>query len=220
MLIILPLIFSVAMARAFLEDGVALRGAILRAAVLSGVVVAVSTEILSAAWALTPGGIGMAWILAAGAASYYWFSRHRRTTPRDEKRSYQWRPVYALYLVPALILIGIVTANALLNPSHIADVLFYHLPRVRFWLQNQTVAFYPATFAPQLYMPPWAEYAGAQYMSLAGTDRGVGLVQTASMALCPVAVSGILELLGFDILAQVLGAAFALTIPQGAMQAY
>jgi hypothetical protein len=220
MLVIIPLIFSAVMTRAFLEDGFSLRAAILRAAVLSGAVIAVSTEVLSAAWALTPGGIGMMWILATGAASYYYFRVRSATPPSSQKRQYQWRGIYLIYLVPALILVGIVTANALLDPNHIADVLLYHLPRVQFWLQNQTVAFYPAPFAPQLYMPPWAEYAGAHYMSLTGTERGLGLVQTASMALCPLAVSGIVELLGFDMPAQVLGAAFALTIPQGAMQAY
>ena len=225
MLVIIPLVFFGVVTRAFLADGFSLRAAILRAAVLSGAVVAISTEILSAAWALTPGGIGLAWILAAGAASYYWYSRTPSTVqPGGRERWRQRRSSSAgiciLYLLPALILLGIVTANALLNPSHIADVLFYHLPRVRFWLQNQSVAFYPAALAPQLYMPPWAEYAGAHYMSLTGTERGVGLVQTVSMVLCPVAVSGIVELLGFGAPAQLLGAAFALTVPQGAMQAY
>lgn len=221
MLLIVPLIFFAVLARAFLEDGFSLRAAVLRAAVLGGAVVAVSTEVLSAAWALTPGGVGTVWILATGAASYYLYWRVRSATPPGiGKRGPQWRGMYVLYLVPALILFGIVVGNALFNPSHIADVLFYHLPRIQFWLQNQTVAFYPAMFDQQLFMPPWAEYAGAHYIALTGTERGLGLVQTASMALCPVAVSGIVELLGFDMPAQILAAVFAFTIPQGAMQAY
>lgn len=220
-MVLIPLVFATILTRMFLEDGCSLRAAILRSTVLSGAVLAVSTEVLSAAWALTPRGVGIAWILATGAASYCWYSRVRSTTPPDRpKRRRQWRGIYILYLVPALILIGIVVANALLDPYHIPDVLFYHLPRIQFWLQNQTVAFYPATFAQQLFMPPWAEYAGAHYVALTGTERGLGLVQTASMALCPVAVSGIVELLGFDMPAQLLAAAFAFTIPQGAMQAY
>lgn len=220
-MVLIPLFFGAILTRAFLQDGICVRAAILRAAVLAGAVVAVSTEVLSAAWCLTTGGIGIAWILATAAAAYYLYSRMRGTAPPEtRKRQRQWPRIHILYLVPALILISIVVATALFYPYHIADVLFYHLPRIQFWLQNQTVAFYPAAFAPQLFMPPWAEYAGAHYVALTGTERGLGLVQTASMALCPVAISGIVELLGFGMPAQLLAAAFAFTIPQGAMQAY
>jgi hypothetical protein len=57
-------------------------------------------------------------------------------------------------------------------------------------------------------------------MALTGAERGLGLIQTVSMALCPVAVSGIVELLGLDAVSQLLAGVFALTIPQGAMEAY
>ena len=157
MLLIFPVFFFAILAKTFVASGVSVRPAVLRAAILTGVATAISTEALSAGWARTPGGIGATWLCAAGAALYYRSSRAGNMPLRSLMASpVRWRGVHVLYALPALVLVGLVAVNAVLSPSHIPDVLFYHLPRIRFWLQNQTVAFYPAQYAPQLYMPPWA----------------------------------------------------------------
>lgn len=221
MLIILPIAFLLLVVAGFVRSGCTWQTAILRATTVIGVVVTLSTELLSIILALARPALAVVWGIAVAGAYVWVIARNREYALHFNwpKRTLE-NLIAALILLASAVIIAIVTANALLTQERIVDVLTYHLPRARYWLQYETVAFFPTRSLPQLYMPPWTEYTAAQYLAFVGSERGVGLIQTAAMAGSAIAVSGIIRALGFGYFAQTIGAALSLTIPQGAMQAF
>src|SRR5262249_45093835 len=72
---------------------------------------------------------------------------------------------------------------------------------------------------PQLYHPPWAEFAITHLQILSDSDRFANGIQWLSMVGSVVGVSLIAKLLGGDRKAQVFASVFAATIPMGILQA-
>lgn len=93
------------------------------------------------------------------------------------------------------------------------------MSRVVHWIQYRSIAFYPTYNLPQLFHPPFAEYAIAHFQILSGTDRYANSVQWLSLIGSVIAVSSIASELNTNARGQVFAAVFAVTIPMGILQA-
>lgn len=211
--LLLPVIFAAVLARLLRRRFDGRLQTLLAALVLTGVLTAVLTEVLSLFRLLTPGVIRAVWALSCVIA----LAAAWRAHPPAPLARISLRAILAL--VPLALPALLAAAVAYFSLQVIADAHLYHIPRIRFWLQNQSVAFYTAANLQQLYMPPWSEFAGLHYAALTGTFRGIGLVQTAAMAGSALAAAAIARLLRPEGWAPWIAAALSLSIPQGALQA-
>ncbi len=81
-----------------------------------------------------------------------------------------------------LVFIGLMVAltfvaGCLLPPNN-WDSLTYHLSRMMFWYQHNSLEFYPTANTRQLYQPPFAELVGYMGWLVDGkSDRGLFLIQ-------------------------------------------
>jgi len=111
-------------------------------------------------------------------------------------------------------------ATALLYPPTNSDSLAYHMPRVLFWFQRHSVAFFPTVDPRQLFASPLTEYFTLTLKALAqGSDRLAGLVQWCSYVFTIIAVSLIAQKLGAPRTGQQAAAVVAATLPMAVLQA-
>ena len=194
------------------------REALLHAATAAAVLLWLITDVLSFLNGLTPPAIGAAWAVACLLAWIAVRGEGFRLPTRAD-----WTPPGRVEILLGLafaLLTGLVVFTAFTDPNRIVDVLLYHLPRIRYWLQHQTVAIYPASYPQQVFMPPWSEYAGLHWMALSGSARGVGLVQVLAMLGSALSASLLARHFGLPARGQWLAAAFVLSIPQGVLEAF
>lgn len=127
-------------------------------------------------------------ILAAGGV---WYLRHSRRAALFDLGRLRRRLGYALrspvapYLVP---LVAVLYAVALIYPPNNYDSLTYHMARVVFWVQNQSVDFYSTINPRQNSLGPGAEYLILLLQELTGTDRLANSVQTTAFLIIVVSV--------------------------------
>jgi hypothetical protein len=202
-------------------DGEAWRRAFVKAALLCGVFVTASTEVLGAFRALTASGLLVTWslaLLASGIAC--WRVRgwaHLRRWVKGEK----WRvslPDVAT-LVGLAVLVIVAALVAWVSPANTTDSHLYHMARVVHWAQNRSLAHYPTTYEHQLWFPPWAETAILTLRLLWGNDQPAGLVQWACYVGSLVLAAGIAGQLGAGRRGRLLASAFCASIPMAVLQA-
>lgn len=92
----------------------------------------------------------------------------------------------APYLLPMILLLYGV---ALIYPPNNYDSLTYHMARVSFWVQNQSVDFYRTINPRQNGLGPGAEYLILVLQELSGGDRFANCVQTTAYVLLVVSVA-------------------------------
>ncbi len=109
-----------------------------------------------------------------------------------------------------LLVAGLV---ALLTPPTTWDALTYHMPRQVYWMQQGSLAHYPANDLRQLEFPPMAESLGAQVVILAGTDLWSNTVGWITLLGCVLVVSVIARDLGGRARAQAISAFLVATYP-------
>lgn len=131
--------------------------------------------------------------------------------PSIPRLEYGWVAVATISFLVGLV--------AYLTAPNNPDSLFYHMPRVLHWIQNQTVAHYPTNILFQLFYPPWAEFAILHLYLLSGGDHWSNLVQWMSMIGSIIGSALIAKQLGADVRAQMLAAVMVATIPMGVLQA-
>ena len=108
----------------------------LRGCVALGVTTAVLTELLSPLHLLRRGPLLFAWIavLTLGALRF----SARLKLPRTAIR-----PVEGALALAGAAIVAIVAVTAILSPPNSADAMAYHMPRVVYWAQAGSVAFFP-----------------------------------------------------------------------------
>lgn len=194
------------------------RSAILSAAVIWGVIVALSTEILSLFKLLTFEWVFGLWLVAniLGLMVYLNFKPVKPIFEKSQEEKF--KSVLVGLLGGVLFIFAAVGLIAVVAPPNNWDSMTYHMSRVAHWMQNRSVEHYPTSYVPQLYHPPGAEFAIMHFQILTGGDRFANLVQWLSMVGSAIAVSLIAKQLGANGRGQVFAAVFAATLPMGILQ--
>src|SRR5665213_1970062 len=236
MAVLVPLICALLILAWALLSGAGFRKAFLIMCVVIGVLVAGITELLSLFHAVTYGGLPGAWTCAAALSAWAvarrwasmpkWWGRqecplHQRLLAgvwflsRRMRKSVcaAWRPLWGVGAI--VVMTGIIAVAS--APSN-WDSMTYHLPRVMRWMQDRSVAHFPSNFHPQLYHPPWAEFAILHLQILAGSDRFAFAVQWGSMIGSVIGASLIARHIGAGALGQSMAAVFVATLPAGILQ--
>lgn len=194
------------------------RSAILSAAIVWGVIVALSTEIFSLFRLLTFEWVFGLWLIAniLGLMVYLKFKPVKPIFEKSQEEKFS--SVLVGLLGGVLFIFAGVGLIAVVAPPNNWDSMTYHMSRVAHWMQNRSVEHYPTSYVPQLYHPPGAEFAIMHFQILSGGDRYANLVQWLSMVGSAIAVSLIAKQLGANGRGQVFAAVFAATLPMGILQ--
>jgi len=182
----------------------------LKASVACGAFAVIITELFGAAHALSRPALLAAWILGAVCAFLFLkpFSFTRRVSAAD-----------SLLIAIIAAILAVLAFTALKSPPNSTDAMAYHLPRVVFWAQQHSVAFFPTPYLNQIMLQPFAEYLMLQTYILSGGDHFINLVQWFGCLTSIVAVASIAKQFGADLRGQLLAALFCATIPNGILQA-
>lgn len=217
--VLLPFLAIFLLALAFMKHG--LRLAILYAALACGLLIALSTEILSLFHLVNFWTIAGLWTLTIIAALT--FIIRNRTSIRiipDLAPASALKIDSRLMIVSVIFIAAVTAVIAFYGAPNTWDSMTYHLARIIHWMQNKSVEFYPTNILRQLHQNPWSEYAMMQLLILHnGSDRFVNFVQWFCMFGSLAGVTLIAKQLGADPRGQVMAAVFAATIPMGILQA-
>ena len=180
-----------------------------------GAAVAVITEILSAVHAIRPAPVTAVWIVL-GVLGGAWLIRRERAGP---KHIWSVTGVDALLLAGVTVIAGVVLFIALRSAPNSTDAMGYHLPRVVYWAQAGSVAFFPVHYYAQITMPPLAEYFVLHTFILSGGDHFANLVQFFGFIGSMLAVSLIARELGAHVRGQTIAVVLCATLPNAILQA-
>jgi hypothetical protein len=179
-----------------------------------GTAALVLTELLSPFHLLTRWPLGAAWLIAVVA--WAWVG------PRAAVK-WRFRPLetsLAAIIAAGIAAIGVVVAlTAILSPPNSADAMAYHLPRVVYWAQSGSVAFFPTPYLNQIMLQPLAEYLMLHTYVLTGGDRLINLIAFAAYAGSIAGVSAVAAAFGLNTRAQAFAALFCATLPNAILQA-
>jgi hypothetical protein len=196
------------------------RRSVLRAALIWGVWLVLSTEVLSLFKALTPWGFSLAWLLSALIGGGWLVFRLRGGhTLRRPTLDLLKQPVNAAMVVVVLVIFALTLVVAWFAPPNTFDSLNYHMSRVAHWAQNHSVAHYPSGMELQNSYSPLAEYSILHFYILSGGDRLANFSEWFAMAGSVAGVSLAAALLGAALPGQLLAAVFAASLPMGIVQA-
>jgi hypothetical protein len=163
------------------------------------------TELLSLFHLLSPWPLAIAWALAAAL----WFRRTARF-PKLRRVPLEW-------LLAAAVAVPVLLA-ALLSPPNSADAMAYHLPRVVYWAQARSVAFFPTPYLNQIMLQPLAEYFMLHSYLLTGGDRFINCIAFCAYLGSILGVSAIARALGLGPRAQAWAAVLCATLPTAILQ--
>ncbi len=186
--------------------------------IASGVALIVVTEGLGAlSWlsTWTVRAIWLGWLVALVAAVLW---RRMRTRSEVHQSGLCLTPSSRIVLAGLACIVILVGVSAFYAPPNAIDALNYHMSRVVNWQQRQRVDAYATGYLPQLYQPPWAEFAILNLQIAIGSDRLAGSVQWVTMLGSLILVSSIAKYLGASSKGQVLAAAFAAALPTGILE--
>lgn len=194
------------------------RRTLVSASLAFGLLVLVITELLSVVRGISTTGILAAWLVVDAAllvvvlrlgppAALGAIARPRLTTT-------EWIAATAAAAIASLTAL-----IAVLAPPNDWDAMTYHMARVAHWIDNASVAFYPALYMAQLYQGPWSAYATLSVQLATGSDQLVNLVQWVAFVGSATVATLVTAQLGGDRRAQLLTALFVMTVPMAVLQA-
>lgn len=194
------------------------------AAVLAGGVVWVAvlvviTEALSGITALRPVPLSLSWGVGLLALTLVAAGHGRRPATDDGTATEGLSPGD---ITLALLVAGVLTTSlgiALVAAPNNWDSMVYHLPRIRHWMLNETVAHFPTHNLHEVYFPPLAEWIGLHLQILTTGDRLANLVQWLAFAGIVIGVAAVAGELGAGRRGRLVAAVFAATLPMAILQA-
>ena len=163
-----------------------MRDSLLRSAVFLLAAAALVTELLSPLHLLSRWPVAIAWSIVI-CAWLKWGIRFRLPAGRE-----------AFLYLPCFLLAIPVFLAAIISPPNSADAMAYHLPRVVYWAQSGSVAFFPTPYYNQVMLSPLAEYLMLHTYLLSGGDHLVNLIAFASYCGSMLGVSAIAAALGLN----------------------
>lgn len=215
----LPLVYLLILFLIFQKIDYCWRSAILSATIVWGVTIALSTEFLSLFKLVAFNLVFVLW-LSADVLMLIIYLKAQKFKPNYSRNERNKFPGFLVILLVGISLIfAAIGLIAVISPPNNWDSMTYHMSRVVHWIQNRSVEHYPTSYVPQLYHPPWAEFAIMHFQIITGGDRFANLIQWLSMVGSAIAVSLIAQQLGANQRGQVFAAIFAATLPMGILQA-
>ncbi|MCU1237552.1 MAG: hypothetical protein JWP63_5519, partial [Candidatus Solibacter sp.] len=124
-----------------------------------------------------------------------------------------------LLYVPCFLIAIPIALAAIISPPNSADAMAYHLPRVIYWAQYHTVAFFPTPYYNQVMLAPLAEYVTLHTYLLTGGDHLVNLIAFAAYCGSVLGVSAIVAARKLPPRAQGIAALVCATLPNAILQA-
>ena len=191
-----------------------MRDLFLRGLVAAGAAAALVTEGLGAFHLLNRWTVVAFWATAAVFALWRW---RGRPLP-DGRGSVSGFAEWAIAAVIAAIAVCVGMAAALAPPNS-ADAMAYHMPRVVYWAQAGSVAFFPTPYFNQVMLGPMAEYLDLHSYLISGGDHFINILTFGAWLACVVAVSAVAREMGAGRTGQWLAALFCATLPDGILQA-
>lgn len=188
-----------------------MRERILRVGLETIAIVAVATELLSAAHMVARPAVAA--LSAALVAFWVW---RLRSLPRPR---FAWDLVTTIYGGGAVLIWLVSGVVALVSPPNTSDAMAYHMPRVVYWMQQQSVEFFATPYLNQIMLQPLHEYLILWLEVLTGGDRLANAVAWMATAGGILGVSLIARQLGAGVRGQALTALLAATLPNGILQA-
>ena len=186
---LIPLVFLGILFLIFKQRDKCWRTAILSAAIVWGTFIALSTEIFSLFKLVSFEWVFGLWLVADILLLIIYlklpsFKPDIRSNDDSQLSNFLLCLLGAVsFIFAAIVLIAIV------SPPNNWDSMTYHMSRVVHWMQNRCVEHYPTSYVPQLYHPPWAEFAIMHFQMISGGDRFANLIQWLSMVGSAIAVS-------------------------------
>lgn len=193
--------------------------AFLSGSTLWGVILVAVTEVLSFFEAITFSSLLIFWIVAAivSAVLYSWVRRKYPMPPLKPVLPYSLAQKFLLAAILAII--ATIGAIAFIAPPNTWDSMYYHMPRVVYWIQNQMVEFYPTHYPSQNQLAPGAGYIVMHLQLLSGSDLFANFVQWYALIGCMVASAFLCMRFGLGRTAALCSALFIATIPMGILEA-
>ena len=180
---------------------------------MGGAAALLITELLSPFHLLRRGPMCAAWI-ALAVAGGLWLYANRKSLSVPP-----FRPLECAIAAVILAVSAAIGLTAALSPPDTFDAMAYHMPRVVYWAQSGSVAFFPTPFFNQISMQPLSEYLMLHTYVLSGGDRFINLVTFCSFLCAVAAVSALAGALGLKSRGQAFAALFCATLPNGILQA-
>jgi hypothetical protein len=194
--------------------------AFLRATVIWGAYLVLTTELLSLISALTRPALLAAWLLpTAIILGLNGRALGERVRARSFGLGWTRSPLAKLCLLLILVVLVVTAVIAWVSPPNTYDSLTYHMSRVSHWAQDRSLAPFATGILRQAYMSPGAEYIVLHLYILGGGDRLANFAEWLAMVVCMIAAAKIAQDLGSTQVGQWIAALFVATLPMGIAQA-
>ena len=218
MIILVAIVTAIILVLTLQEKSHSRRLAALDCALIIGLIIALSTEILSLFGLFQFSGVLGVWIFVSIISAAIIIRKlHKKVLTPAWPSVRLPKDIWPLFAGVSLIVI-VLGVIALLTAPSSADSFSYHLPRTSHWIQNKSIAHYPTHIFRQLYISPGAEYVISHLRILSGNDWLVNLVQFFCMVGTLIAISLIAKQLGATVRGQMIAVVFAVTLPMGIRQ--
>lgn len=204
-----------------------LRSAFIKTSLLHGLIIVVSTELLSAFAEFQFNFVFGLWgaiCTFTAAMALHSLNVGRKTDLTLDTFFLNLRAKFktldaieriCLFVVGAILAMTLTTA--LISPPNTMDSMSYHMPRVMHWIQNTSISHYPTNDVRQISFQPGAGYAIAHLVILTGNDYFANIVQWLSFFGCVLGTSLIAANFSSRT-GQILSALFCATIPMAILQ--
>lgn len=160
-----------------------IRAAFIKSSIIHGILIVLSTELLSIFHLLEFKYVFLLWslnsLIAVTALILLLYSNQRLVRLLQRLRQ-QYKLIKNSTLTAfggIVTILSLTLVTAVIAPPNNWDSMTYHMPRVMHWIQNHTVAQYPTNDLRQISFPPGAGYIVTQLQILCGGDRFANCVQ-------------------------------------------